>query len=318
MGKKSKARIGVILGPTASGKTALSIALAKACNAQIVSADSVQVYKGMDIGSAKPDREERQGVRHHMLDVWEPDAPGCSAALYQRMAFACIEEIRREGCFPLVVGGTGLYINALTYPLRFAAVPADAALRAELEAEEKRCPGVLLERLKSADPESARRLHPHDIKRIERALEVYLLTGKPIGAFGPGFDSLDEEALPYAPRIVGLHMPREQLYARIGARVDAMMQAGLLEETKALLARGCNASMPSMQALGYRQLCAHLRGECTLAEAVETIKRDTRRFAKRQLTWFRRDARIHWLDVSAMPFASLLAEARAHMEGKGE
>ncbi len=312
---ENKKPIGVLLGPTASGKTALSIALAKALDANIISADSIQVYRGMDIGSAKPSEEERQGIPHYMMDVVEPDAQGFSVAAYQRMAFDAIETIRGQGKFPLVVGGTGLYINALTYPLQFTSIPSDEALRTRLIEEENANPGCLLERLKKVDPASGERLHPNDKKRIVRALEVYELSGKPLSDFGTDFANAADLPIPYAPRIVGLTMQRETLYKRIEMRVDAMMRDGLLAEVESLLQRGYDERLPAMQGLGYKQLCGYFRGDCTLDEAVETIKRETRHFAKRQMTWFRRDKRIVWLDAEALSFEELLQSAIAVMEG---
>lgn len=308
--------IGVLLGPTASGKTELSIELAKRLRAEIVSADSIQLYRGMDIGSAKPTLAQRQGIPHHLLDAVDIGEPAFSVAAYQKMAAQAIQDIAARGKFSLIVGGTGLYINALTYPLSFTEIPADAALRQTLTAQEAQAPGSLHQRLLVVDPASAARLHPNDTKRLVRALEVYTLTGKPIGALGGDFANAAKAPIPYTPRMVGLTMAREQLYARIEARVDAMMQSGLLEEVRRLVSLGYTPDMPAMQGLGYKQLYRYLQGEYALAEAVETIKRETRRFAKRQMTWFKRDARIHWLDTAALTWTQLVEEALRVLEGE--
>lgn len=307
--------IGVILGPTASGKTALSVEAAKRLDAEIVSADSIQLYRGMDIGSAKPTLEERQGIPHHLLDAVGIGEPDFSVAAYQKLAAAAIADIAGRGKFPLVVGGTGLYVNALVYPLSFTNIPADTALREALAAKEAASPGSLHRQLQDVDPVSAARLHPNDAKRLIRALEVYKLTGKPIGELGGDFSNTANAPIAYAPRMVGLTMPREQLYARIDLRVDVMMQSGLLKEVENLVSQGCAQDTPAMQGLGYKQLYRYLQGEYTLDEAVERIKRETRRFAKRQITWFKRDQRIQWLDISVLTPQQLLEEAVRILKG---
>ncbi len=306
---QQKQKLYLIVGPTASGKTAVSIEVAKRIDAEIISADSIQVYRGMDIGSAKPRMEERAGIAHHMLSVVAPDEPKFSVARFRELADECIAEIAARGKRPLVVGGTGLYINALTYPLDFTGAPANSAIREKYAALEREKPGTAHARLKTVDPTSAARLHPNDKKRIIRALEVYELTGKPLSESGAGFSALDEAQLPYAPYIAGLRMPRELLYARIERRVDEMMEQGLFEEVKALRAAGYAPELPAMQGLGYKQLIRCLDGACALPEAIEEIKRETRRYAKRQITWFKRDTRIHWYDVTAYADVQALADA---------
>ncbi|MDR0840902.1 MAG: tRNA (adenosine(37)-N6)-dimethylallyltransferase MiaA [Christensenellaceae bacterium] len=294
-----KLPVGVLVGPTASGKTALSIGIAKALGAEIVSADSIQVYRGLDIGSAKPTAQDMEGVPHHMLSVAELTDAKFSVAEYKRQAEAAIVDIHARGRFPLVVGGTGLYVNALTTALNFAEVPPDEALRAELRRAEEAAPGKLYALLQAEDPACAQRLHPHDSKRIIRALEVVRRTGKPIGEHGVGFaQSSLSEAIPFRPIMAGLTLPRETLYARINARVDAMLQNGLEEEALSIYRQGCPPALPALQGLGYRQLFLYFGGACTRAEAIEAIKRETRHFAKRQITWFKRDARIRWFDVT--------------------
>lgn len=307
-----KLPIGVLLGPTASGKTALGVAVAKRLEAQIVSADSMQIYRGMDIGSAKPTREEREGVPHHLLDVADIDGPKFSAAEYQRLACNAIETIHAQGRFPLIVGGTGLYINALTCGLDFMETAGDETLRVQLAGQEAKSPGSLYALLEMEDPKAAQRLHPNDTKRLIRALEVKRLTGKPMGgdfAKGMGPD------IPYVPRLAGLTMPRELLYERIEKRVDAMLKQGLEEEARGIWERGYDPNLPALQALGYKQLFVYFAGACSLREAVAAIKRETRRFAKRQMTWFRRDERIVWLDITQYSEADLLDAACALLAG---
>lgn len=301
MDNTCKIRIGLIVGPTASGKTAASISLAKRMNAEIISADSIQVYRGMDIGSAKPTMEERQGVPHHLMDAVDIASPKFSVAEYRRMAGEAIDDIAERGKYPLIVGGTGLYVNSLIYPLNFTSVPSDERLRAELVSIEEKQKGAVYALLEQEDPGAAQRLHPNDVKRVIRALEVVRLTGKPIDAHGGDFTNLAKAEIPYEPTIVGLTMPRELLYERINLRVDIMMEQGLLEEARAIFDKGYGASLPALQGLGYKQLFKHFSGEYTLEEAIEAIKLETRHFAKRQLTWFRRDKRIVWFDTSLYP-----------------
>ena len=298
----------VLVGPTASGKTAVSIELAKLLNAEIVSADSIQVYRGLDIGSAKPTLEERQGITHHMIDVVDASNGSFSVAEYKRLASQCIEDIAARGKLPIVAGGTGLYINALTYPLQFTNVPGDPAVREALQNEQVREPGSLYRRLQEIDPATAARLHPNDGKRIVRALEVYEVSGQPLSAHGADFQNAAGAKPPFDAALFGLNMDRTLLYARIERRVDDMMRTGLLSETRALLDAGLSLDLLALQGLGYKQLLRHLRGETTLSDAVEEIKQETRRYAKRQLTWFKRDMRIRWLDASGGD-ARALAEA---------
>lgn len=294
-----KPKIYIITGPTASGKTAASIRAAKLIDAEIISADAIQIYKRLNIGSAKPNEEERCGIMHYMLDVIDPEEPRYTVSRYKDGAIAAANEITAKGKRPLVVGGTGLYINSLTYPLAFSNIAPDEALRAELAAKEKVRAGALHELLSQKDTATAARLHPHDIKRIVRALEVCIKSGKPASEQGEGFTYRNDDALDFAPIMAGITMPRDILYKRIEQRVDNMFEAGLIEEVQALMQTGCTADLPAMQGLGYKETMAYLQGVCTLDEAKETIKRETRRFAKRQLTWFRREERIRWFDAQA-------------------
>ncbi len=291
--------IGILCGPTACGKTAASIGVAQRLQGEIISADSIQIYRGMDIGSAKPTMEERMGIAHHMLDIVEVNDPSFSVSVFKQKAFQYIEEIHSRGHFPLVVGGTGLYINALSYPLDFTAVPGDPAVRQQLQEKEAQYPGSSYQRLQQVDPISAARLHPNDLKRIIRALEVYVISGRTLTSYGNDFANAKDKPMPYQCIMVGLTMAREKLYARIEQRVDQMMQAGLLEETRRFYEAGYDPKLPALQGLGYKQLYRYFQGEISLEQAISDIKQETRHFAKRQWTWFRRDQRIHWIDVDA-------------------
>lgn len=318
MDNANKIKIGLIVGPTASGKTAASIALAKKLDAEIVSADSIQVYRGMDIGSAKPTMEERQGIPHHLMDAVDIDSPRFSVAEYRRMAEEAIEDIINRGKYPLIVGGTGLYVNSLIYPLNFTTVASDEKLRAKLAALEQAQKGAVYALLKKEDPKAAERLHPNDTKRIIRALEVVRLTGKPIDDHGGDFANSANAEIPYQPTIIGLTMPREALYERINLRVDIMLEQGLLDEAKAIYDAGYDASLPALQGLGYKQLFKYFGGEYTLEQTIDAIKLETRRFAKRQLTWFRRDKRIIWFDISDYPNKDALNDAIYRIFAGGE
>ncbi len=302
-----KPKILILTGPTATGKTSVSLLVAEKLNAEIVSADSMQVYRGLNIGSAKPSENEQQLIRHHMIDVANIGDTNFSAARYKRYAEGCISSILMCGKVPLVVGGTGLYINALIYPMRFAS-PGNVEIRNELRMQEEADPGSLFKQLEQVDSGSAARLHQNDIRRVIRALEVYSTTGQPFSSF---YTDLNEASskLGYNPIIVALTMPRDLLYSRINSRVDTMMELGLLEEVRTIYNAGYSHNLPALQGLGYKQLLMHMRGEVTLEEAIELIKRETRRFAKRQLTWFRRDLRIQWLDITKFQDFNALTEA---------
>lgn len=294
---QEQARIVCIVGPTACHKTECAIELAKRIDGEIVSADSVQVYLGMDIGSAKPSIEERQGIRHHMIDCVPIDAPEFSVSQYREMAKESIADIQSRGHVPIVVGGSGLYVNALTYPLGFA-VPRNDEIRARLSTEYDQNPQSAFARLERVDPETAKRLHPNDKKRVLRALEVFDCSGKPLSSYGDDFQNEAGEQAPFEPLLFGLNMDRARLYERINLRVDRMMQQGLFEEARRIYGAKYPSELPAMRSIGYQQLFSFFDGECSLEQAVEQIKQDTRRFAKRQLTWFRRDLRIRWFDVT--------------------
>lgn len=282
----------VLAGPTASGKTALSIRLALAHQCEIVCMDSMQIYRGMDIGTAKPTHEEMHGIPHHMLDVAEPAEP-FSVARYQEMAEEAIAGIHSRGHQALLVGGTGLYLRALRHPMAMGMVTGDSSLRAKLEDEAKKTDGrfLLHQRLSEVDPETAARLHVNDVRRVVRALEVYQLTGTPFSK-----QPQTEAEAPFQYRVASLTMDRQVLYQRIEQRVDRMLEDGLVEEVRALLASGIPADAQALKGLGYKELIPYLQGNCSLEDAVYQLKLGTRHYAKRQLTWMRREEDVFWVD----------------------
>ena len=283
----------ILSGPTAVGKTELSIRLAKEANAEIISADSAQVYRGMDIGSAKITKDEMQGVPHHLIDILDPTEE-FHVALFQKLAVEAVEDIYSRGKIPLIVGGTGFYIQALLRDIDFTEKEDDPAYQAMLwKKAETEGAYSLHEMLLECDPESAASIPAENIKRTIRALEYFHLTGE---KFSVHNDRERQKPNAYNAAYFVLNDDRDVVYDRIGRRVDIMIQAGLVEEVKALLAQGVSPSCNSMQALGYRQICDHLAGKCTLEEAVDRIKQETRHFAKRQLTWFRREKDVIWVD----------------------
>jgi tRNA dimethylallyltransferase len=282
----------VIVGPTASGKTALSVALAKALDGEILSADSMQLYRGMDIGTAKVTPEEMQGVPHHMIDVLEP-WEDCSAARYVQEADPILQDILSRGKTAIVAGGTGLYVDALVQGRSFAPYPSTGKRQALEQEADRKGMEEMLRQLQAVDPDSAARLHVRDRKRILRALEVYEETGRTITQH-----NLETQQVPdkYDPLWLGLTFePRQVLYDRIDLRVDRMLEQGLLREIEALLGRGIPKTATALQAIGYKEFLPVLAGEMSLEAAVETVKQESRRYAKRQLTWFRRNPKIHWL-----------------------
>lgn len=283
----------VLTGPTAAGKTELSIAFAKKLNGAIISADSMQVYKYMNIGSAKIRPEEMQGIRHYLVDVLDPREE-FHVARFQQMAKEALEEIYRNGQLPIVVGGTGFYIQALLKDIDFDESSGELPCRKELEETARREGGaVLYERLKQVDPESAEAIHPNNVKRVIRALEFYQETGQPISLHNR---EQKEKQPPYTYAYFVLNDDRARLYERIDRRVDRMVEQGLVEEVRWLKEHGYDRSLVSMQGLGYKELFPYLDGTCSLEEAVEIIKRDTRHFAKRQITWFKREPDVIWLN----------------------
>ena len=307
-------KIVVVCGPTASGKTALSIALAKAFDGEVVSADSMQIYRRMDIGTAKPSLEERDGVPHHMLDVADPGEP-YSVARYAKEAGDCVEDILRRGKLPIVCGGTGLYIDGLLRGAEFQPSGTDNGLRERLEGEWETHGGEhMMARLAAVDPESAARLHLSDKRRILRALEVYLATGETITVHNERTKQIPPR---YDALMIGLNTePRQILYDRIDRRVGVMLEQGLLKEVRDLLEDGLLEGTAA-QAIGYKELLAHFRGEMTLDQAADLIRQKSRNYAKRQLTWFRRDERVRWI-VYNSPDASaaVLQEATEYLRDR--
>lgn len=309
-------KIVVVAGPTASGKTALGIALAKELNGEIVSADSMQVYRGMDIGTAKATMAEREGIPHHMLDVAEP-WEDYSVARYVEQAEACCRDILARGKLPILVGGTGLYIDSLISGRDFAAVDSDQGLREALSAEYDALGGEAMHRrLQEIDPERSAILHPGDKRRIVRALEVYRLTGMTITEH-----DRQTRALPKRFDAAAIHLnfkKRPALYARIDRRVDAMVEQGLFREVEGLLAAGLSPESTAMQAIGYKEAVRALQGELSREEAVDLIKQSSRRYAKRQLTWFNRDKEalpILWEDEPDFEYARRLSTEFLHSRG---
>ncbi|MEG0331344.1 MAG: tRNA (adenosine(37)-N6)-dimethylallyltransferase MiaA [Clostridium sp.] len=289
-----KKNLVIIAGPTASGKTSLSIEIAKRINGEIISADSMQVYKYMDIGTAKISEEEMDGIKHYMIDEVTPDVE-FSVALFRERAGNYIDDIISRGKTPIVVGGTGLYINSLTYALDFSGREEDAEYRKQLEAiAEEKGNEYLHSMLKDVDEESYKRLYPNDIKRVIRALEVYKIKGKTISEIQK---ESKERDIDYNLSYFALNMDREKLYDRINQRVDIMFNKGLVEEVQKLLNMGYTEDMISMQAIGYKEVIDYLNGKMSLNEVIDYIKQSSRRYAKRQLTWFRKDKRIKWINT---------------------
>ncbi|MGH2398618.1 MAG: tRNA (adenosine(37)-N6)-dimethylallyltransferase MiaA [bacterium] len=297
----------VICGPTAVGKTAASVILAQRIGGEIIAADSRTLYRFMDIGTAKPTLEQRRAVPHHLLDVADPNDV-ITLAVYRRWATEAIAAVRGRGRVPMLVGGTGLYIRAVADGFAIPQVPPDATLRASLERHELSAPGSLHARLATVDAVAAARIHPRNTRRVIRALEVFEHTGRPISSLQRRHDDVGP-----ATRI-GLTMDRDVLYQRIDARVDEQIGGGLIDEVTALLGRNFARTLPAMQGLGYKEIVEHVGGETSLEEATRRLKRNTRRFAKRQYTWFRRDSRIRWIDVDALPAEAVAARVRAVIE----
>lgn len=293
-----------VVGPTASGKTALAVGLAKRLGGEIVSADSMQIYKGMDIASAKPTEAEKQGIPHHMMDFLPPETP-YSVAEYVKAARACILEIYKRQKLPILVGGTGLYIDSLLTGTQFIETETDFDLRARLETEFDALGGEkMLEKLAAFDRDTAARLHPNNRKRIIRAFEVYTLTGK---TMTEALAASREKPSPFTPCYIGIaYENREILYDRINRRVDIMLENGLLAEARAFFQ---GTPDTAAQAIGYKELKPYLDGVLSLDEAVENLKRATRNYAKRQITWFKRNPQIHWIYADTCSKQALLAQA---------
>lgn len=295
----------VIVGPTAVGKTALAVRLAEAVRGEIVSADSRQVYRGMEIGTAKATPQEQARVRHHLLDVVDPDQ-ALSLAQFQALAYAAIDDILARGLVPFLVGGTGQYVLAVVEGWQVPHVPPDERLRADLyrQAEEEGAE-ALHARLRALDPAAAERIDPRNVRRVVRALEVCLTTGQPIST------QQHKSPPPYRPLILGLTLPRPELYRRIDRRIEGMIAAGLEGEVRRLVAAGYGFDLPAMSGVGYGQFAPYLAGEASLEEVVREIKRASRRFVRHQHNWFRPDdPRICWFAAEPDPFPAALALVR--------
>lgn len=289
-----KPKLLVLVGPTAVGKTKLSLDMAERFNCEVISGDSMQVYRGMDIGTAKIRTEEQRGVPHHLIDIHDPAYP-FSAAEFQERVKQLIPEIQARGKLPFIVGGTGLYIESVCYNYQFTEVTGDEQFRQEQEQfAQLYGDEALHDKLRVIDPVSADRLHANDRRRVIRALEIAHVSGKPMSEHLAG----QKKESPYELCIIGLTMDRALLYKRIEERIDEMMNQGLVAEVERILASGCPKDAISMQGLGYKEIVGYLEGRLSLDEAVELLKRDTRRFAKRQLSWFRHMKDIHWVDVT--------------------
>lgn len=291
-------KIIAVAGPTASGKTALAVEIAKAVGGEIVSCDSMQIYKEMSIGTAKPDAEEMQGIPHHMLDFVEPERR-YSVADFVEDARACIDDILARGKVPVIAGGTGLYMDSVLNNISFADFDSDPDFREEMqkmaEAEGNDAVHNLLQKI---DPEAAEKIHPNNVRRVIRALEVCKVTGKTFTQVN--LESVRDAV--YDALIIGIDRNREQLYERINLRVDIMLEKGLLAEVKRLWEKGIGADTTAMQAIGYKELARFLDGRCSYDDAVDKIKMESRRYAKRQLTWFRRNPEIVWFDADEEGF----------------
>lgn len=307
----------ILTGPTAVGKTKASIGLAKAVDGEIISADSMQVYRHMDIGSAKIKPEEMEGIPHHLIDVLEPDDE-FHVVKFQELAKKAMREIWERGHIPIVTGGTGFYIQALLYDIDFDENEKEDACRKELEAYAREHGAEALhEKLALVDPASAEMIHPNNIKRVIRALEFYEQTGKRISEHN---ETQRQRESPYAFAYFVLTDDRAHLYERINRRVDQMIEEGLVNEVQALKDKGYTKQLVSMQGLGYKEILDYLDGNCTLEEAIYTIKRDTRHFAKRQLTWFKRERDVIWINKQSFGYEAeqILDEMLSKLQWKAE
>ena len=288
----------ILTGPTAVGKTSLSIQLAKTIGGEIISADSIQVYKKMDIGTAKIKQEEMEGIPHYLIDVLEPDEE-FNVVRFQKMAKEAMEKIYENGHIPIIVGGTGFYIQALLYDIDFNDTESESSYREELQQYADTYGAIALhERLKQIDEESANKIHPNNVKRVIRAIEYFEQTGEPISKHN---EEQAQKESPYNFLYIVLNHDRDILYNRIDLRVDQMIEKGLVKEVKQLLESGYTKELVSMQGLGYKEFIPYFEGEISLEQAIYTLKRDTRHFAKRQITWFKREKDVIWLSKKEYP-----------------
>lgn len=294
----------IIIGPTAVGKTAIGVELALAIDGEIISGDSVQVYRKLDIGSAKPSKEEQKGVPHHLLDFLDPAEP-YTVALFQAQTEHLIKYIKNKGKTPIIVGGTGLYIRSVTDGFCFPQKGSDTIKQKWLDYAHEQGKEQLHSELAARDPLSASKLHINDTARIVRALEVFEITGEPLSsqrAYNEKqYSELDDSII-----YIGLTAPREIIYERINQRCEIMIEAGLIEETESLLREGYSPKLKSLQSIGYRHAVLYLTGKVTRSEMLRLLQRDTRHFAKRQLTWFRRDHRIKWYDITTLTLDQII------------
>lgn len=306
---KQKEKLLVLIGPTAVGKTKLSIDLAKRFNGEIISGDSMQIYKGMDIGTAKITSQEMEGIPHHLIDIKSPEEP-FSVAEFQELVRDKISEIASRGKLPMIVGGTGLYIQSVIYDYQFSDAPSDSGIRTMLEkVAEEQGNEELYERLKKVDPASAEKIHPNNVRRVIRALEVFQCTGKTMTEYQQD----QQPELLYDTCLIGLTMERELLYNRINQRVDIMKEQGLVEEVRALFDSGLRECQ-SIQAIGYKELYDYFEGKVSFETAIENLKQNSRRYAKRQLTWFRNKMDVEWFEMSDSQ--KKFAEISSYIEGK--
>ena len=310
-----KEKILVVLGPTSIGKTKVSIDIAKRLNSEIISTDSMQIYKKMDIGTAKINEKEKEGIKHHMIDLIDPKEE-FSVYDYQNLSLEIIDKLLAENKTPILVGGSGLYINSILYDLDFNKVSSDEKVRNKYYGlKEKKGKMFLYSLLEEKDKEAAKKIHPNNVKRVVRALEVLEVTGKKY-SLNNNFRKYSEK---YNFIIIGLEMNRELLYNRINLRVERMIEEGLINEVEELYNEGYDKSYQSMQAIGYKEIIDYIEGNTTKEEAVRLIKRNTRRFAKRQITWFKPDDRIKWFDITDYKenYQSLLNEIMLYIKERG-
>ncbi|MCL6572719.1 MAG: tRNA (adenosine(37)-N6)-dimethylallyltransferase MiaA [Bacillus sp. (in: Bacteria)] len=302
----------VIIGPTAVGKTRSSIEMAKRYNGEIISGDSMQIYRKMDIGTAKITKAEMEGIPHHLIDILDP-FESFSVAEFQLLVRTKIREISESGKLPIIVGGTGLYIQSVIYDYQFSDVPGDETFRLQLEEKAKKIGNVALHKeLMVVDPESALQIHPNNVRRVIRALEIYHLTGKTRN----DFQRVQQPDLLYNTALVGLTMARENLYERINARIDLMVAEGLLAEVNSLYQQGLR-DCQSIQAIGYKEIYEYLDGKVSFEAAVENLKQNSRRYAKRQFTWFRNKMDVEWIDMTNVNhFSKKITEISRCVEGK--
>lgn len=308
----SKQKLLVIIGPTAVGKTKLSIEMAKRYNGEIISGDSMQIYRSMDIGTAKIKPEEMEGIPHHLIDIKNPDE-SFSVAEFQQLVRERISDITSKGKLPIIVGGTGLYIQSVIYDYQFSEAPADEAFRLQLEERAKEIGNVALhEELTKVDPESASQIHPNNVRRVIRALEIFHCTGKIMS----DYQNNQQPDLLYETALIGLTMERDKLYERINMRVDIMIAEGLLDEVSMLYKHGLR-DCQSIQAIGYKEIYDYLDGKVSLEIAVENLKQNSRRYAKRQLTWFRNKMEVKWFDMTdVVNLSKKIIEISHYVEGK--